>query len=252
MKNWTSIRKEKKGVVPDKNWVTDGESLALYKPDTQRKESIVEYEAYKIASALGIPCAKTELISLFGTEGCLSYNFKAFDPSREYVPPATIHTNTNGEITFHSKNFDSIPNYKLAMSFEKVKEKFPEVERDVVDMLFVDCLICNMDRHGNNWELIKDIASNKIVGMAPLFDHGLSMWNSFSDNSRLAWCDNETIIDHYEMFGRLSVDYPEQIKDLLAKCAPIELNDYVKPRYHLMRDIFVLSKQSPTQIAVNL
>jgi len=165
---------------------------------------------------------------LFDTEGSLSYNFKETDLSREYVPPAKLYANVNGEVTFHSKNADSIPNYKLAMSFEKVKEKFPAIERDVVDMLFVDCLICNMDRHGNNWELIKDIESNQIIGMAPLFDHGLSMWNSFSDNSRLAWSEGESIISHYEIFSRLSMDYPKQIENLLNKCASIELNEYVK------------------------
>ena len=54
MKSWTLYKEEDRGAIPNKVWVTDGENLALYKPDTTKNESTIEYESYKIASALGI------------------------------------------------------------------------------------------------------------------------------------------------------------------------------------------------------
>jgi hypothetical protein len=36
MKIWKEVEKEKKGAVPDKTWVTDGESLALLTIPTKK------------------------------------------------------------------------------------------------------------------------------------------------------------------------------------------------------------------------
>ena len=47
----------------------------------------------------------------------------------------------------------------------------------LVDMLIFDAVICNEDRHFGNFGLIVENNTNKIVGTAPLFDHGLSLFN---------------------------------------------------------------------------
>lgn len=53
-------------------------------------------------------------------------------------------------------------------------------EQLVQQMIAVDYLICNRDRHGANIELLID--QNDNVRMAPLFDHGLSLLFSCYDN----------------------------------------------------------------------
>ncbi len=45
------------------------------------------------------------------------------------------------------------------------------------DMLVFDALICNEDRHFGNFGLLVDSQSNRPVAFAPLFDHGLSLFN---------------------------------------------------------------------------
>lgn len=43
-------------------------------------------------------------------------------------------------------------------------------------MLF-DCLICNEDRHFGNFGVLRDNHTGRILGPAPLFDHGLSLFS---------------------------------------------------------------------------
>ena len=45
------------------------------------------------------------------------------------------------------------------------------------DMMIFDALICNTDRHPGNFGVMVDNQSNQICGFAPLFDHGLSLFN---------------------------------------------------------------------------
>lgn len=47
-------------------------------------------------------------------------------------------------------------------------------EKYMYEMLLVDFLILNRDRHGANIEVLRDV-KNKKIRLAPLFDHGLSL-----------------------------------------------------------------------------
>lgn len=49
--------------------------------------------------------------------------------------------------------------------------------QDYVDMLVFDALICNEDRHFGNFGLIVDSHTNQPVALAPIYDHGLSLFN---------------------------------------------------------------------------
>ncbi len=45
------------------------------------------------------------------------------------------------------------------------------------DMLVLDAVICNVDRHFGNFGFLVDNRTNKIAAPAPLFDHGNSLFN---------------------------------------------------------------------------
>ena len=45
------------------------------------------------------------------------------------------------------------------------------------DMLVLDAVICNTDRHFGNFGLLIDNHTNQITAPAPLFDHGNSLFN---------------------------------------------------------------------------
>jgi len=125
------------------------------------------------------------------------------------------------------------------MSLEIVSHSIPQAEKDVVDMLFLDCLVSNRDRHGFNWDFAMK-ESGEVIGLAPLFDHGNSLWSDYLKDFDFCMVPLAPNVDltHYAMFESITDNYPSQIENLLNKCADIKLNDYVKPRYEKMVEIF--------------
>lgn len=65
--------------------------------------------------------------------------------------------------------------------FQAVKEYYQQLGAEYVsalsDMVVLDALICNVDRHYGNFGFLIDNRTNKIVSPAPLFDHGNSLFN---------------------------------------------------------------------------
>ena len=52
----------------------------------------------------------------------------------------------------------------------------PDIFEDMRTMTVFDALICNTDRHAGNYGFLRDNLTGKIVGMAPLYDHNLSLF----------------------------------------------------------------------------
>jgi hypothetical protein len=241
MSRWKLLRYEYEGFIPDKAWVTNGRETALFKPDTQNKESEIEYEAYKIAKALGISHAKTEIIELSGIIGTLSYNFKT-DHDMVYRPVGKLYSSASSDPAHRDEEVSENPLTGVNISVEDIRNNpdLKPLEAGAIDMLFFDCLISNRDRHGHNWEIMINKPAKEITGLAPLFDHGAAMWNHFApeyDDCIVPWTGRR-LLKHYEMFEKLAKDYPEQIGDLLSKCENIKLNAFVKERYEVMQNIF--------------
>lgn len=61
------------------------------------------------------------------------------------------------------------------------------------DMVLLDAVICNTDRHFGNFGFLVDNRSNRIAAPAPLFDHGNSLFNLAG---RAAW-ESETALAEY-------------------------------------------------------
>ena len=247
MKNWTSLVEEHEGIMPNKVWLENKAEniMALFKPDTECNESAIEYEVYKIGRELGLPCVKIEIFTHNGKIGCLSYDYNkiiegSYANDIHCAHADYLYKKGNG-LTYNSKDskgntLDMIDE----ISMEIVKSQMPCIEKDVVNMLFLDCLVSNRDRHGCNWDVVMTI-EGEVIGLAPLFDHAASLWNGYSpeyDKCLVLWEDGKPELMHFEMFERLSYEYPEQIKDLLQKCSGIEFIDFVAERYTKMQDIF--------------
>lgn len=61
-------------------------------------------------------------------------------------------------------------------------------EQYIYEMLVVDFLILNRDRHGANIEVLRD-SKNKKIRLAPLFDHGLSLLFQCTDGVMVSQID---------------------------------------------------------------
>ena len=84
---------------------------------------------------------------------------------------------------FTSKDISFMPVGRLVThgGFAAVKAYYeelgPEYLQALRDMVVFDAVICNTDRHFGNFGFLIDNAANRIVGPAPLFDHGNSLFN---------------------------------------------------------------------------
>ena len=57
------------------------------------------------------------------------------------------------------------------------KLQIPDAEKNIQEMIAIDFLISNSDRHLGNFGFIRDAETLKYIKCAPLFDNGTSLWN---------------------------------------------------------------------------
>lgn len=74
--------------------------------------------------------------------------------------------------------------------YETLGESFV---RALNEMIVFDALICNTDRHFGNFGVLVDSRTNRILGPAPLFDHGNALFNFAGDEN---WQSEERLDDY--------------------------------------------------------
>lgn len=84
---------------------------------------------------------------------------------------------------FTSKDYSYVPVGRIVTSggMKAVTDYYKQLGDEYVealsDMIVLDAIICNADRHFGNFGFLVDNKTNKIVAPAPLFDHGNSLFN---------------------------------------------------------------------------
>lgn len=153
------------GMLP-KAWRKFSDGIYLYKGNTSQtpggsssgNEPYSEYYAAQIAQTMGL-----NVVS-YGLEqwiGILSSTCKLFtDIDTAYVPIGRLIKDVN-----IAKCIDYTDTFSL------------EYSNQIRSMMLFDCLICNEDRHFGNFGVLRDNHTGRILGPAPLFDHGLSLFS---------------------------------------------------------------------------
>lgn len=67
----------------------------------------------------------------------------------------------------------------------------PGARRSLSQMLVLDFLICNQDRHYGNFGALRDAVTLEWLGMAPIYDSGTSMWQDRYANQIQACADTQ-------------------------------------------------------------
>jgi hypothetical protein len=146
-----------------KCWRRVNGKIILYKADSTGtantgNEPYSEFYAFQIANAMGLNAVEYKLSQW---KGRLCSTCELFTNQKySYIPTGRIVT---------EGGWGSIIDYYQALG-----ESYYE---SLVDMLIFDAVICNRDRHFNNFGLIVDNQTNQIVDTAPIFDNGLSLFN---------------------------------------------------------------------------
>ena len=105
------------------------------------------------------------------------------------------------------------------------------------DMLVLDAVICNTDRHYGNFGLLIDNKTNQIAAPAPLFDHGNSLFNfavggDLQDaDSLAAYADSLVPAVYDDFIGTAKVVMTKHHRDALRKLLNFRFKRH--PRYNL-------------------
>lgn len=169
------------GQLP-KMWKRIDGLLFLYKGATDPrlftnggKEPFSEYYASQILKHLNINHIPYDLQQFKGQLVSVCENFT--NPAVSYVPMGHLVQNN------YLRDLMDILNAAGAVD-------------SFADMVFADALILNEDRHYGNFGLLKDNYSNQFIGLAPLFDHGLSLFSRLTDEKLMNETERREFIEN--------------------------------------------------------
>lgn len=161
-----------------KCWKKVNGGIYLYKAGTSGAsnaglEPFSEVFAYQLGKYLGLDC--------------LEYKYS-------YYKNTCVSTCRNmcnediGLISFRDLIWDSITDYNKVFNY--VKNNKVEMQK-VIDMLFLDSLLCNVDRHFGNISFYVNNATQRIVGMSSIYDNNLSCIPYYTENEDLIYYIND-------------------------------------------------------------
>ena len=230
------------GMLP-KCWRRVDSKVNLYKGGTMGasntgNEPYSEFYACQIADALGISAV----------------NYKLSKWKGELCSVCELFT---------SKEYSFMPVGRIVTKggFEAVRDFYKSMGEDYVnalnDMIVLDAIICNTDRHFGNFGFLVDNKTNKIVAPAPLFDHGNSLFN-FAGKSDLV--SDEDLSEYADTL--LPCVYDDFIAEAKSVMTP-ELQEKVRhlvnfkfkknPRYNLdNKRLKLIEKQIQKRVRILL
>lgn len=151
------------GMLPKAWRFIDGEGICLYKGGTfgaanTGNEPYSEFYAGQIAQAMGLNAVPYELENW---KGILASRCRLFtDIDTSYIPIGRI-----------------VREGGLKACLDYYEKLGPEAYEQVRSMLVFDAVIYNEDRHFGNFGVLRDNRSGAVIGAAPIFDNGLSLFN---------------------------------------------------------------------------
>ena len=123
----------------------------------------------------------------------------------EHLSYSLIHADVNIDGNIYDTYISASEDFKKEHENKIALDKFYSLEKNekenplefcirmgfgpfIYEMMAVDFIICNRDRHGANIEVLRN-SKEKTIRLAPLFDHGMSLLFSCSDESSIASFD---------------------------------------------------------------
>ena len=167
---YSSSQKHKIGLSTE--WTTDGQfakawrriedNLYLFKAGSEGfanagMEPYSEYFAAQVAEQMEIPHVPCD--------------WRRWKGKLASVCPLLNNKDT-AFVPFWVASNQSIFPGPLAATLMFSEETFQQMR----SMFVFDALICNQDRHASNYGMLRDNHTGRVLGMAPLFDHNLSLF----------------------------------------------------------------------------
>ena len=157
-----------------KAWIIDDDKRMLVKGSSKPyyQEAFNEKIAYEISQILGINHIKYEIKNIGDKYCSVCENF--IDENTELIPVNAIIQNNQKPNHISMYEFVVEELQKLGISDAKTK---------IDDMLLLDHIIFNEDRHFNNFGFIRNVETLEIKNMAPIYDSGTSLFYNTLDTA---------------------------------------------------------------------
>ena len=134
-------------------------------------------------------------------------------------------------------------NEDYSFSYKKLQEFSPEIANDFVKLIFMDTLCYNMDRHTNNYGVLRDAETGAVVKLAPNFDNNIALISRGYTNTEVSESDilmmlwNEFIKENDIKFEKPQLTH-EIVKDI-ADSIDIDVDkkyvvEFIMNRYQMI------------------
>jgi hypothetical protein len=176
-----------------KFWISlDNERWLFKEARVNTGEDWAEKVASEIAPLIEVQAARVELAEYAGRRGCLSLSFVSADENlvhgNEILAGQIVGYDRQKRLRQSDHTFENI----VAAVRKLVNNEpwYPEVLRELADYLIFDALICNTDRHHENWGFLvrfEETSPDKWMvhlRLAPSFDHASSLGRELRDTRR--------------------------------------------------------------------
>ena len=170
--------------------------------------------ASELAKLLGIPAATVELATFMGKRGCASRSFVETKKGFELIHGSEVLA---GRVLGYEKEKQwgqsdhSIKNIIAAVEQVFSANRRKENLRILAGYIILDALICNTDRHHDNWGLLRRIGPTRktVHSVAPSFDHASSLGRELLDDRRQMILLDRKGLERYVFRGRGGIFYDE-------------------------------------------
>ena len=180
-------------------------------PRPNTGEHWAEKIAAEVAALLEIPHAKVELAKFSGEKGSVTQSFAHADQE-------LVHGNQMLEIAVHGYDLKRTyhqSSHNLANIWQVMDYFFVEPEVAgrskllLAEYVVLDALICNTDRHHENWGILRERKDDHWIGfVAPSFDHASSLGRELQDAQRDRRLAENRVGDYVEK-GRGAIYWSE-------------------------------------------
>lgn len=137
----------------EKCWKREDDAWWLYKSENEL-EQFSEIFVSNLGGKLGFNMASYEL-----DDGYIKSKDFTYDASLMLEPMSALM----GDNEDYNENFNLL--YQLS----------PEIAQDYIKLIYMDTICKNMDRHTNNYGLLRDVQTGKVLSLAPNFDNNISL-----------------------------------------------------------------------------
>ena len=129
---------------------------------------------------------------------------------------------------------------------DALKNLCPQAIPDYVQMIFLDTICANPDRHTNNFGLLRDTASGEFLGLAPNFDNNMALiargypsMPKANDMLIRAFCEVLEVYPNYHKYLPFVSEavVREVIEHLNMRVKTQTIIDIVIGRYELIREV---------------